>query len=108
MARAHSEIYRYRDSGDLDEFQLIEEWRYDPKVPEFTWLRVLAEGSDGAIMEWTVQDYGGDDGHSMARTTGLVTAICTEAWIDDSKCFLQGCMLPKFCPMKYYQESSGR
>ena len=85
----------HRDSGGLDEFQLIEEWRYDPKVPEFTWLRVLAEGSDGETMEWTVQDYGGDDGHSMARTTGLVTAICTEAWIEDSKMLPPGVHAPE-------------
>ena len=85
----------YRDAGELDEFQLIQEWGYDPKIPEFTWLRVLAESGNGETMEWTVQDYGGDDGHSMARTTGLVTAICTEAWIDDSKMLPAGAHAPE-------------
>ena len=46
-------------------------------------------------MEWTVQDYGGDDGHSMARTTGLVTAICIEAWIEDSKMLPPGAHAPE-------------
>ena len=77
-------------------------------MPEFTWLRVLAEDGDGETMEWTVQDYGGDDGHSMARTTGLVTAICTEAWIEDSKEPSLEFMLLRFCLMKCCQELSGR
>ena len=32
---------------------------------------------------WTVEDHGGDDGHSMARCTGLVTVCCVEEWIAD-------------------------
>ena len=34
-------------------------------------------------MKWEVSDYGGDDGSSMARTTGLVTVGCIEAWLSD-------------------------
>ena len=55
------------------------------------WLRAETERP----WEWTVQDYGGDDGHSMARTTGLVTAICTEAWIDDSEMLPAGAHAPE-------------
>ena len=34
-------------------------------------------------MIWRVQDHGGDDGHSMARATGLVTVCCVEEWLKD-------------------------
>ena len=72
-----------RDSGGLDENELIGQWSYDHKIPEFTWMRVRAEGRGGEVLEWEVEDHGGDDGHSMARATGMVTACCVEAWLED-------------------------
>ena len=72
-----------RDSGTIDIETLTKEWEYDNQTPEFTWMEVLAEGMDGTRMTWTVEDHGGDDGHSMARCTGLVTVCCVEEWISD-------------------------
>ena len=60
-----------KDNCDLGE--LLDEWRFDPTVKEFTWLRVEASASDSTIV-WDVFDKGADDGSSMSRTTGLVTA----------------------------------
>ena len=70
-----------RESGKLDVQSLTSDWEYNEKIPEFTWMEVFAEGLDGQKMNWLVQDHGGDDGHSMARTTGLVTLCCIEEWI---------------------------
>jgi len=72
-----------RDSGKLDIQSLTTEWQYNEKIPEFTWMEVTAESHDGRIMTWRVQDHGGDDGHSMARATGLVTICCVEEWLND-------------------------
>ncbi|RJU86468.1 MAG: hypothetical protein DWB89_03795 [Candidatus Poseidoniales archaeon] len=70
-----------RESGKLDVQSLTSDWEYNEKIPEFTWMEVFAEGLDGQKMNWLVQDHGGDDGHSMARTTGLVTLCCIEEWL---------------------------
>ena len=72
-----------RESGRLDIQNLISEWQYNEKMPEFTWMEVTAESLDGREMTWRIQDHGGDDGHSMARTTGLVTVCCVEEWINE-------------------------
>ena len=72
-----------RDAGTLDENELLHHWWYDHKTPEFTWLEVRAEGHDGSEMVWRVADYGGDDGSSMARSTGMVTVCCVEEWLAD-------------------------
>ena len=74
-----------RDSGSIDINSLTKEWEYDDQTPEFTWMEVMAEGMDGTRMTWTVEDHGGEDGHSMARCTGLVTVCCVEEWIADPK-----------------------
>ena len=72
-----------RETGKLDIQRLTSEWQYNDKTPEFTWMEVSAEGHDGRKMTWRVQDHGGDDGHSMARATGLVTVCCVEEWLKD-------------------------
>ena len=72
-----------RDAGTLDENELLHHWWYDHKTPEFTWMEVRAEGHDGSEMVWRVADYGGDDGSSMARSTGMVTVCCVEEWLAD-------------------------
>ena len=84
-----------RDAGEVNENQLILEWEYDHKVPEFTWMKVRAEGRNGEILEWEVEDHGGDDGHSMARTTGMVTACCVEAWLSDPEMLPPGVHAPE-------------
>ena len=72
-----------RESGKLDVQSLTSDWEYNEKIPEFTWMEVSAEGLDGQKMNWLVQDHGGDDGHSMARATGLVTVCCVEEWLKE-------------------------
>ena len=62
-----------RSKDDFDMGELLDEWKFDPMVKEFTWLRVEASGNDSTIV-WDVFDKGADDGSSMSRTTGLVTA----------------------------------
>ena len=84
-----------RESGDLDENELIFEWSYNHKIPEFTWMKVRAEARDGKVLEWEVEDHGGDDGHSMARATGMVTACCVEAWLENSKMLPLGVHAPE-------------
>ncbi len=74
---------RERESNSLDVDNLIEEWRFDSEVPEFTWMEVSAIDHLGNSMEWIVNDIGDEDGSSMARTTGLVTVGCIRAWIED-------------------------
>ena len=84
-----------RECGNIDEDQLALEWRYDRSIPEFTWMEVNAEGLDGTDMSWTIQDHGGDDGHSMARCTGLVTISCIEEWIRNPKMLPYGVHAPE-------------
>ena len=84
-----------RDAGTLDEDELLRHWWYDHKTPEFTWMEVRAEGRGGTEMVWRVADYGGDDGSSMARTTGMVTACCGEEWLDDHDMLPPGVHAPE-------------
>ena len=84
-----------RDSGGLDENELIGQWSYNHKIPEFTWMRVRAEGRGGEVLEWEVEDHGGDDGHSMARATGMVTVCCVEAWLEDPGMLPTGAHAPE-------------
>ena len=91
-------IQRFIDEGDagtLDEDELLREWWYDHKTPEFTWMEVRAEGHDGTEMVWRVVDYGGEDGSSMARSTGMVTACCVEEWLDDPDMLPPGVHAPE-------------
>jgi len=87
-----------RDSGILDEVDLESEWQYDPETPEFTWMEVMAEALDGRRVRWTVQDHGSDDGHSMARCTGLVTYCCIIEWIEDPDMLPPGVHAPESLP----------
>ena len=84
-----------RDAGTLDENELLREWWYDHKMPEFTWMEVRAEGHDGTEMVWRVADDGGDDGSSMARSTGMVTACCVEEWLADPEMLPPGVHAPE-------------
>ena len=84
-----------RDAGTLDEDELLRHWWYDHKTPEFTWMEVRAEGRGGTEMVWRVADYGGDDGSSMARATGMVTACCVEEWLADPDMLPPGVHAPE-------------
>ncbi len=84
-----------REAGTLDEDELLHHWWYNHKTPEFTWMEVRAEGRDGTEMVWRVADYGGDDGSSMARTTGMVTACCVEEWLADPEMLPPGVHAPE-------------
>ena len=87
-----------RESGELDVRSLTNEWQYNEKIPEFTWMEVTAEGHDGRKMTWWVQDHGGDDGHSMARATGLVTICCVEEWLKNPNMLPSGVHPPEALP----------
>jgi len=84
-----------RNTGELDVQKLTSEWRYNEKIPEFTWMEVSAESLDGAQMTWRVQDHGGNDGHSMDRATGLVTVCCVEEWLNDPEMLPPGVHPPE-------------
>lgn len=84
-----------QEGGELNEDELIHAWQYNDKVPEFTWMKVRAEAHDGEVLEWEVEDHGGDDGHSMARATGMVTALCAQAWLDDPEMLPPGVHAPE-------------
>ena len=83
------------DNGEIDLESITSEWRYSERTPEFTWMEVFAQGRDGTSMRWTVQDHGGDDGHSMARSTGLVTVCCIEEWLNDPEMLPPGVHPPE-------------
>ena len=89
---------RERDTGSLDIDELIDEWRFDHTASEFTWMGVSAIDNLGNTMDWVVSDSGGDDGSSMARTTGLVTVGCIKAWIDDPEMLGPGIHAPEHLP----------
>ncbi len=87
-----------RDAGTLNEEELLIDWWFDTKIPEFTWMEVTATDHDGNNLKWEVSDYGGDDGSSMARTTGLVTVGCVEAWLKDPNMLPTGVHAPESLP----------
>ena len=41
-----------RNSGELDERKLLEEWCFDPERPEFTWMEVVAYDDENRAMRW--------------------------------------------------------
>ena len=89
---------RERESNSLDIERLIGEWRFDSETPEFTWMEVSAIDQLGNRMSWIVNDSGGEDGSSMARTTGLVTVGCILAWIEDPGMLEPGIHAPESLP----------
>ena len=91
---------RERESNSLDIERLIGEWRFDSETPEFTWMEVSAIDHLGNRMNWIINDSGGEDGSSMARTTGLVTVGCILAWIEDSSMLEPGIHAPESLPTK--------
>jgi len=91
---------RERESNSLDIERLIGEWRFDSETPEFTWMEVSAIDHLGNRMNWIINDSGGEDGSSMARTTGLVTVGCILAWIEDPGMLKPGIHAPESLPTK--------
>jgi lysine 6-dehydrogenase len=71
-------IQRYQASTASPD-ELVEAWRFDPEVEEFTWMEVVVQSGEHHA-RWTVEDHGKDGDSSMARTTGLVTYACVKAW----------------------------
>ena len=91
---------REREFNSLDIERLIGEWRFDSETPEFTWMEVSAIDHLGNRMNWIINDSGGEDGSSMARTTGLVTVGCILAWIEDPSMLKPGIHAPESLPTK--------
>ena len=83
------------ENTEIDIERITAEWQYNEKTPEFTWMEVFVQGRDGTSMKWTVQDHGGDDGHSMARSTGLVTICCVEEWLNNPEMLPPGVHPPE-------------
>ena len=70
-------INQFIELGDeYNEKELLEAWRWNPQRSEFTWMEVLVEG-DGRT-RWVLDDEGGAQGSSMARTTGAITCATVE------------------------------
>ena len=61
-------------------------------------MEVLATGKNGTRIKWIVEDHGSEDGHSMARSTGLVTISCIEEWIKNPKMIGTGVFAPEDLP----------
>ena len=87
-----------RDSGKLDEGDLLEEWRYYPEKSEFTWLEVVAHGAKNRVMRWEIIDHGHGGDSSMARTTGLVTVGCIISWLENPSMLSSGDHPPENLP----------
>ena len=86
------------ENTEIDIERITAEWQYNEKTPEFTRMEVFVQGRDGTSMKWTVQDHGGDDGHSMARSTGLVTICCVEEWLNNPEMLPPGVHPPESMP----------
>ena len=70
-------IARFIGLGDrFNEEELLEAWEWNPQRREFTWMEVMVEG-DGRT-RWILDDEGGVQGSSMARTTGAITCATVE------------------------------
>jgi hypothetical protein len=91
-------IQRYIDekkSGRLDSKSLILEWKFDQNRPEFTWMEVKVDCENGEFFHWIIEDHGGSDGSSMARTTGLVTSSCVNEWANSENIIEEGSYPPE-------------
>jgi len=89
---------------DMDENELLNEWKFDNSREEFTWLEVKVE-RDGSKIRWMVYDNGKDGDSSMARTTGLVTAACAILFLEKGP--MGGCGLePGIHPPENLSEDS--
>ncbi len=84
-----------RENEEINEELLTNSWKYDENIKEFTWMKVEAESEIGEIMNWSVYDEGGKDGHSMARCTGLVTLGSIIEWIKDKDMLSSGVYAPE-------------
>ena len=95
----HIDLFvKLRDSGELNEKELLEEWKFDEATPEFTWMEVIAISNKNDELRWVIEDGGGQDGSSMARTTGLVTACCALMFIENPNLLPPGIHPPEALP----------
>nr|ANV79975.1 putative saccharopine dehydrogenase [uncultured Candidatus Thalassoarchaea sp.] len=89
---------------DMEENELLNEWKFDNSREEFTWLEVKVEKEDSKL-RWMVYDNGKDGDSSMARTTGLVTAACAILFLEKGP--MGGCGLePGIHPPENLSEDS--
>ena len=87
-----------RDSGNLNVDELLNEWWFDPKIAEFTWMEVIAFDSNDEVMRWEIVDHGNEGDSSMARTTGLVTLGCIISWLENPEMLPPGVHPPESLP----------
>jgi len=72
-----------REQGSLEIGKLLDEWKFDAELPNFTWMEVKTKSIEGKNMKWIVHDEGDENWHSMARCTGLVTVCSVTEWLND-------------------------
>jgi len=85
-----------RKSNLINYEELVEEWKYNPQISEFTWMEVMALGNNDVKMRWIITDEGKEDGHSMARCTGLVTVFCIDEWLNNPNMIGKGVYAPEY------------
>ena len=84
-----------RNTDSLDMDKLLEEWKFDDELPDFTWMQVKTKSIEGEFMEWIVLDEGDEEWHSMARCTGLVTVCVVTEWLNDPEMLPAGVHAPE-------------
>lgn len=94
-------IQRYQQSSQTPD-ELVDAWRFDATRAEFTWMEVRVQTGDVEVV-WAVEDHGREGDSSMARTTGLVTYACVEAWCKQAL-FSEGIHPPEALPTNTIQD----
>ncbi len=91
------------EAGELDEKNLLDEWRWDPARQDFTWMDVITESRAGDCARW-VFDVGVVHGcSSMTTATGTVTLFVARALLDDSIHMDAGVYAPENLPEGFLQ-----
>jgi hypothetical protein len=77
-----------RNSGELDEQSLVQEWAYTPTRSEFTYMDITITPNNGPVVRWEFDIPGVDESldrlwPSMAVATGIPFLVACEALLDD-------------------------
>ena len=93
-------------SSRLKPDDLVEQWKFNPDIPEFTWMEVMVKSADQQLT-WIIRDEGKDGDSSMARSTGLVTVACALLWLDNPKMLSTGIHPPEDLPIQIIDQVIG-
>ena len=77
-----------RNSGELDEQSLVQQWAYTPSRSEFTYMDITITPDSGPVVRWEFDIPGVDESldrlwPSMAVATGIPFLVACEALLDD-------------------------